>query len=312
MPHPMQRFFTRAVVPLLPVALILGLTACGPSDKPAGNLANPEAQPAEPAGQTTAPPAASIAARPINLRSLALPEGATITGKTGTHLSYTVKADSKSAYDFPKKQFAALGWKELPDASVTAQSASGNFTGAGYKISVTVYPFGGPGLVTVMLHNHGNFDFAKLPVPAGTKPLYVAGPITVLFLAPGSVAETIDATRKAFLAAGWEPHGGEEGACYYKQGLNRVLAAIQAAPAQGGKTVISYTGELMSGDQPAPPDAQDVGYVAPREELTFKTAADKSALTAFYKTKLGATGSTCSSLASKASIANSSATTRRT
>lgn len=290
MPHPMQRFFTRAVVPLLPVALILGLTACGPSDKPAGNLANPEAQPAEPAGQTTAPPAASIAARPINLRSLALPEGATITGKTGTHLSYTVKADSKSAYDFPKKQFAALGWKELPDASVTAQSASGNFTGAGYKISVTVYPFGGPGLVTVMLHNHGNFDFAKLPVPAGTKPLYVAGPITVLFLAPGSVAETIDATRKAFLAAGWEPHGGEEGACYYKQGLNRVLAAIQAAPAQGGKTVISYTGELMSGDQPAPPDAQDVGYVAPREELTFKTAADKSALTAFYKTKLGATG----------------------
>ena len=46
----------------------------------------------------------------------------------------------------------------------------------------------------------------------------------------------------------------------------------------------------MSGDQPAPPDAQDVRYVAPREELTFKTAADKTALTAFYKTKLGATG----------------------
>ena len=234
----MQKFLSRAVLPSLPAALMLGLTACGPSDKPAGNLASPEAQHAEPAAQTTAPPAVSIEARPINLRRLALPEGATPTGRTGTHLTYTIKGDSKSAYDFPKKQFAALGWKELPEASVTEQSASGNFTGAGYKISVTVYPFGGPGLVTVMLHNHGNFDFAKLPVPAGTKPLYVAGPITALFLAPGSVAETIDATRKAFLAAGWEPHGGEDGSSYYKQGLNRVLAAIQAAPAQGGKTVI--------------------------------------------------------------------------
>lgn len=279
------------------MALALGcacLATCGRSDqaaKPDAADGHPsEAKGDQPGGIAAAPATPAVEAKPISLRSLALPEGAGVTGKSSAKLSYKTAGDARSAYEFQRKQLLARGWQELPGASSTAQSASGNFTGAGYKISLTVYSFGGPGLVTVMLNNHGNIDFATLPVPAGAKPFYAGGPLTASFITDASLPDTIAATRAVLLKAGWEAHGGEDASSYYKQGLNRILASIQSAPAAGGKTVLTYTGELMVGDLPAPPEAQGVRYNEGHEGLTFKSSADRAALTAFYREKLAPTG----------------------
>jgi hypothetical protein len=257
---------------------LAGLAGCGPSNRVANGDATGSGN-----------PSVAIEAKPINLASFAVPEGAELTGKSSANLAYKTKGDTKSAYEFPRKQFLALGWTELPGTLVSNDSASGNFTGAGYKISATVYPFGGPGLITVMLNNHGNIDFAKLPVPAGAKPVY-AGPLVAMFVTQAAVADTTEAVRQLLLAAGWEPHGHEGDSWHYKQGLNRISATISSAPAQGGKTMINYGGELLCGDLSAPPDAQDIRYTESKGELSFTTTADKVALTKFYQEKLAPTG----------------------
>jgi len=267
------------------VLSIVCLSGCGRSN----NSANGDATGTNAPGANPATSAPTIEAKPINLATFALPDGAGLTGKSPANLSYKTKEDTKSAYEFARRQFLALGWTELSGTQISGESASGNFIGAGYKISVTVYPFGGPGLVTVMLNNHGNIDFAKLPVPAGAKPLYT-GPLGAMFVTETSVATTTEAVRQLLLAAGWEPHGSEGDVWHYKQGLNRISAMISAAPAQGGKTVINYGGELLCGDLPAPPDAQDIRYSESKGELSFTTTADKVALSKFYNEKLAPSG----------------------
>jgi len=274
---------------LLHAALCLGLS-CLSSCKPKDAGPGAGASDAKGGGVTATRPAPVVVeAKPINLGKLATFDGAELTGMSAANASYKAKGDVKAVYEFHRKQFVSLGWKETPETSVTEQSASATFTGAGYKISASVYSAGTPGSVEVMLHNHGNVDLSKLPLPQGTKPFYV-GPLTAMHVTEASVADTAEAVRKLLTGVGWEPHGNEGDSWHYKQGLNRLSATISSAPAQGGKTMIHYGCELMTGDLPAPPDAQGVQYVGTQKRLTFETAADKDAVVAYYKQALGKTG----------------------
>lgn len=272
---------------------ILCLSSCGPKEStpsagaPGGNAAAGDAS--KTGGASSAKPAPVVVPQQINLRKLPRFEAGELTGISPANVSYKAKGDLKSIYEFHKKQFLALGWKESPDSAVTDQYASGTFSGAGYSISASVTPAGPPGEVSVMLHNHGNINLAKLPLPAGTKPVYV-GPLSAMHVTEAPVAETTEAVRKLLIDAGWEPHGNEGDSWHYKQGLNRISAMISAAPAQGGKTMINYSSELMTGDLPAPPDAQEVRYRDSRQELTFQTVADRDAILAYYKERLAKTG----------------------
>lgn len=274
---------------------MLSLSSCGPEKESApGGGASADAKPAasgskeKPSGPAAKKPAV-VVPQPINLRKFAIMEGAELQGSSPANLSYKAKGDVKSVYEFQRKQFVALGWKELPDTSVTDQSVSGSFTGAGYTISASVYSVGTPGSVDVMLHNHGSVNLSKLPLPPGVKPLYV-GPLTAMYVTEAPVAETAAATRKLLTDAGWEPHGGAGDSAYFKQGLNRITATVSSAPAQGGKTAITFLSEAMSGDLPAPPDAENIRYVDTQQKLMFDTASDKNAVIAFYKEKLAKTG----------------------
>lgn len=275
---------------------LLCFSSCGPKDggpKDAGRKdAGPGAGTSKAKGggaAATKPAPAVIEAKPIDLGKIATFGGAELTGMSAANATYKAKGDVKPVFEFHRKQFLDLGWKEMPESSVTDQSASATFTGAGYKISATVYSAGTPGSVEVMLHNHGNVDLSKLPLPSGTKPVYV-GAVSAMHVTEAPVADTKEAVRRLLTAAGWEPHGNEGDTWHYKQGLNRLSATISSAPAQGGKTMINYGCELMAGDLPAPPDAKDVRYVATQRKLTFETVAEKDAVVAYYKQALGKTG----------------------
>lgn len=275
------------------------LTACGPGDKPqtesgSGDKA-PASNPAEgkssaAASEKKAPAAVVIEPKLVDLRTIALAEGAETPGeRTVANLMYKTKGDAKSVFEFYRKQFLDLGWKEVGTSSVTEASASGMFAGAGYHISISSYPVGAPGSVDVMLHNHGNFDLSKLPLPPGTKPMY-SSPINVMQVTDAPVAETIETCKKLLADAGWEWHGSTDATFYVKQGTNRVTVMISSAPAQGGKTMISYTSELMSADLPVPPDALGVQYVDTLRRVTFETAGASEAVFAYYKPVLAKTG----------------------
>lgn len=300
MKHPIIKQPSLRLRPFVAALALCGLaclTACGQSEKNLsasdGGRTAPQAveasdgitapQPAKNSATTSAP-------QLIDLRTFATYEGAEPPQQcTLANLSYKTKGEVKPVFEFHRKAFLARGWKETPDTSATEQAASGTFGGAGYRISATVFFGGTPGVVEVTLNNHGNVDLSKLPLPLGATTSY-ASPITVMSVTEMPVTEASEACRKLLVDAGWEPHGSAGDSHSFKQGTNRITATISSAPAQGGKTMITYLSELMSADLPAPPDADGVQYVDMLRRLTFQTAAEKDAIVAYYKAALAKTG----------------------
>jgi hypothetical protein len=198
--------------------------------------------------------------------------------------------DVKSVFEFQRKKLVSLGWKELPNSSITAEAGSAMFAKKGFVISVSVYPSGEGKKVSVLIQNHGNVKPGKLPVPPESKPVYVGDP-SAMYVTNATPDATKEATRKLLTSAGWVSYGDAGDSAYYKQNAIRVTATVGPAPAQGGKTMISYSTELMSADVPAPPDATDMRYTESHHRgLDFETGSEQNTVVEFYKRTLGAAG----------------------
>ena len=236
------------------------------------------------------PATAEQAARVLDLSTIALVDGGVPPWPRGiASLSYPVKSDPKTAFEFYRKKLLTEGWKELPNSSVTSQGASGTFSRAGFVVSISAFPAGDPGMVQLVLQNHGNVKLDRLPVPPGAKPVYV-GDVTAMYVTDGAVPAAAEAVHKLLLAEGWTPYGSAGNSSYYKQNAVRIGVTVASAPAQGGKTMISYISELMSADLPVPPDADELQYADSTKELRFETAADKNLVVDFYKKTLAENG----------------------
>ncbi|MEP6821467.1 MAG: hypothetical protein ABI946_03875 [Chthoniobacterales bacterium] len=233
--------------------------------------------------QTPATPAE--AARTLDLSTIALAAGAKPSARHVASLSYVVTGGNvKAVFEFHKKALLAQGWKELANGSVTAQSASGMFSKNGFAVSLTTFP-NGQGEILVSLQNHGNVRPGQLPVPDDGKPIYI-GDASAMYVTESTVPTTADTVRGLLTAKGWIPYGGAGDSIWYKQNGVRANVTVSSAPAQGGKTMVSYTTELLSADIPAPPDATELRYADQTQELSFQTATEKPAILDFYRTAL--------------------------
>ena len=228
------------------------------------------------------------AARVLDLATFPLMDTAKPTDERHVaNLSYLATGAVKKAFEFNRKAFVEQGWKELPNSSVTEQSASASFSRNGFIVFVSVTPTG-DGNVSVRLQNQGNVKPGKLPVPPGAKPVYV-GDSTAMYETAAAVAATADAIRSLFVAQGWVPYGTAGDSDYFKQNAILATATVSSAPARGGKTMIQYSNQLISSDIPAPPNVEDLRYVDEPPELTFATA-NQDAIVDFYRKTLAAAG----------------------
>ena len=123
------------------------------------------------------------------------------------HLTYAATGNVKAGFDFHQKTLTAQGWKELPNSSVTEQSASAMFARNGFVLSLSVFSSGKSGDLSIMLQNLGNIKPGQLPVPPGTKPVYV-GDSTAMYATEIAVSATAEACRNLLLAQGWVAYGG--------------------------------------------------------------------------------------------------------
>ena len=82
-----------------------------------------------------------------------------------------------------------------------------------------------------------------------------------------AVPATADAIRNLFVAQGWVPYGNAGDTAVFKQNANLATVTVSSAPAQGGKTMIQYSNQLISADIPAPPNVEDLRYVDEPPEL---------------------------------------------
>jgi hypothetical protein len=235
-------------------------------------------------GAMQAPATVEQAARVLDLSTFPLMDGAKPPGSRQlANLSYVATGDVKTGFEFHRKALVAQGWKELP-------KASGTFSRDGFVVFLSVSPHGEPGSVFVMLQNLGNIKPGQLPIPPGTKPVYV-GDSTALYSAEAAVPATTAACRNVFLAKGWVPYGVAADSAFFKQNAILVTATVSSASAQGGKSRIQYTTQLISADIPAPPGVEDLRYADQPPELTFGTAeTNQDAIVDFYRKTLTTTG----------------------
>jgi len=251
--------------------LVIGISGCGKAgDEEATAFKTP----------ATVEQAATI----FNLSTFPVMDGAQRRTPAVASFSCEAPGDVKSVFEFQRKKLLSLGFKELPNSSITAEAASAMFAKKGFVVSVSVFPHE-PNKTSVFIQNHGNIRPGKLPVPASVKPVYV-GDAIAMYVTDAAVADAKDACRKLLLADGWVPYGGAGDSSYYKQNAMRVEATVSSAPAQGGKTMISYSGLLMSADLPAPPDAEELRYTEQTRELSFETTAEQKSIVDFYKKAL--------------------------
>jgi hypothetical protein len=228
------------------------------------------------------------AARVLDLSMFPLMDGAKpLESPQVANLFYLATGEVKPAFEFNRKALVAQGWKELPNSSGTDQSASGMFSRSGFVVFVSVTP-NGDGSVHVRLQNQGNVKPGQLPVPPGTKPVYV-GDSTAVYSTEAAVPATADACRNVFVAQGWVPYGNDGDTAVFKQNAVLATVTVSSAPAQGGKTMIQYSSQLISSDIPAPPNVEDLRYVDEPPELTFATT-NQDAIVDFYRKTLATAG----------------------
>jgi hypothetical protein len=110
-----------------------------------------------------------------------------------------------------------------------------------------------------------------------------------MFSTDAAVTATADAIRNLFVAQGWVPYGKAGDSDFFKQNAILATSTVSSAPAQGGKTMIQYSNQLISADIPAPPNVEDLRYVDEPPELTFATT-NQDAVVDFYRNALAAAG----------------------
>jgi hypothetical protein len=110
-----------------------------------------------------------------------------------------------------------------------------------------------------------------------------------MYATEAAVAATADVCRNLFIAQGWVQYGTAGDSAMFKQNAIVVTATVSSAPAQGGKTMIQYSSQLISADVPAPPNVEDLRYVDEPPELTFATT-NRDAIVDFYRKTLAAAG----------------------
>ncbi|HMC11041.1 MAG TPA: hypothetical protein VKH44_07115, partial [Pirellulaceae bacterium] len=226
----------------------------------------------------------------IDLSTFPLMPGAKEPGRrVVASLGYEATGDVKAVFEFQRRSLLERNWKELSEPQIYEQSASGQFGKGGYHVSVSIFPRGEPGQVSVHLQNHSNLNLRKLPVPPGAK-LQYAFPAVASFETAAAVEETTDAVRKLLLDQGWQPYGSAGDVMSFKQNAVHLDARVLAPPAQPGKTVIDYSAVQMSADLPAPVDAEHVQYADQLKQLNMHALGTPDDVAAYYQATLAPIG----------------------
>src|SRR6266513_3598793 len=264
----------RAVMKKVFVACVFGcLFGCGSKNQAADDTTSADA--------IKTPATVEQAAKVLDLSKFPLMDGAKpLETPQVANLFYLATGDVKTAFEFNRKALLAQGWKELPN--------SGMFSRSGFVVFVSVTPHGEPGRVQVRLQNQGNVKPGKLPVPPNAKPVYV-GDSTAMYETEAAVPATVDACRNLFIAQGWVPYGDAGDSAVFKQNANLATGTVSSAPAQGGKTMIQYSNQLISSDILAPQVVEDLRYGDEPPELTFATA-NQDGVVDFYRETLATAG----------------------
>src|SRR6266536_3678460 len=127
---------SRTVTKKVSAACVIGcLFGCGSKNQAADDTTSADA--------LKTPATVEQAARVLALSTFPLMDGAKpLESPQVANLFYLATGDVKTAFEFNRKALLGQGWKELPNSSVTDQSASAMFSHNGFVVYVSVTPNG--------------------------------------------------------------------------------------------------------------------------------------------------------------------------
>lgn len=268
-----QLFFTR----LITLVLTLLLSACGNSIIPAS------------APEPTLSPPAPIVENPLDLRTLPTLDVSAQGQQSAVVVMYETRADIPAAVAFYRPLLVEQGWEEHPDQGyVQETSALMVFTQQGFYLTASFSDLGATRAVS--LYNHGNFDVRTLPTASDSSLLFEQ-PSQLIYLTDQPVMEIARFTREALEAQGWHfyqrpftsyAEESDSQQLSFIRGAINLNVHITIAPAQGNKTSIQYTAQLLPSFLPVADDATDLLFAAEQPYLSYTTALNLGEIAVLY------------------------------
>jgi hypothetical protein len=253
------------------------------------SLSSANAQ-ADAAAETSAE-APSVSEPPFELLDLErfarLPDAKPPMMRSHTLLMYDAPGNAVESYALLKEKLVAAYWRELPGGTISAEygSANGFFRRGNHALTLSLSKGSQPDTVSVTMQHHGDVDLSKLPLPKDAESVYrfphTAGYVTTLAL-----DETAQTFGDAMTAAGWSVYESSPGSTTYRRGSQTVQVSISSAPAQGGKTMLQLSPQLLPVDLPVPPNAEGIRFSHRPVELNFEHPGDWNEVAKFYQTEL--------------------------
>jgi len=262
----------------------LFLFACGCSESaPSPGDAQARSGPATEATVASEPPFEMLDLETFDR----LPDAKPPIMRSATMLMYEAPGKAVECFVVLKEKLAAAHWREIPGGNQSAEydSANGFFRRGNHALTLSLHTGREPDTVSVTMQHHGDLDFAKLPLPKDADSVY-RFPHTAGYVTAASVEETTKGFGDAMAVAGWTVLESSPGSTTYQREKQAVQVAISAAPAQGGKTMIQLTPQLLPVDLPVPPRAEGVRFSHQPVGLTFQYPGDGDEVAKFYQTEL--------------------------
>lgn len=237
----------------------------------------------------------------LDLRGLKLPAGWQVTQASRVQLFAAAPGKLSAAYAALKPLLVKAGWQLATgpgSEQVTDEYGQATFTREGCALSLGLAPDEDQTRVTLM--NLGPIDTQTLPVAAGAKSLY-ASRITSMWVSPAPVAEVARECRQVLGKAGWQAYVPANSAqaedpdmamMSFRRGAAVVSVYISKAPAQGGKTSIQYSAQLLNSELPWPADVAQAEFSDEPTVLHARTKLSFDEALAFYRDELKAQGLT--------------------
>ncbi len=207
--------------------------------------------------------------------------------RSRTLLMYDAPGKAVESYALLKKHLVTAHWREFPGGTASAEygSANGFFKRGDHTLTLSLSKGSQPDTVSVTMQHHGNLDLSELPLPKDAESVY-RFPHTAGYVTTVAVEETTKTFGDAMTAAGWSVFESSPGSTTYKRGAQTVQVSISSAPAQGGKTMMQLSPQLLPVDLPTPPSAEDVRFSHSSGELSFEHPGDWDEVARFYQTEL--------------------------
>lgn len=114
------------------------------------------------------------------------------------------------------------------------------------------------------------------------------------YTAPGSMAQALDAARKALMADGWlpytQPYQQMSRAQYFKKGQHGLLVSLTMAGGKADRSSVSYSATRIDTSVPVPRDATDIVIDEYRPYFSAVTPGSIESTLTFYKTGMAEDG----------------------